>query len=89
MNYLMNKLKLVATGVVAIAFLMAVSLSSCGTKSTDNGEGTETVQDEEHPAAEQTTEMDSTMHEEEHPAGEEEHPSDSSEASGEEHPTDK
>jgi len=75
MTYLIKKLKLVATGILALAFFMTVSLSSCGTKS-DSSDDSEAV--EEHPAANDQA-MDSTK-EEEHPAGEgegEEHPSDS------------
>ena len=85
MNYLLNKLKLAGVGVLAMSFFMAVTLSSCGSKSDNNSsESTESVQEEAQPAADEAMEMDSTMHEEEHPAGEE-HPADSA-GGGDEHP---
>ncbi len=80
MKYLMNKLKLVGTGFLALSFFMAVTLSSCGTTGNqsdddDSAEATEQAEGtDEHPAGE-----------EEHPAGENEHPSDSTATEGE-HP---
>jgi hypothetical protein len=82
MKYLNEKLKLFSVGVIALSFLMAVTLSSCGVSSnySDDDEATEEVEEsaestDEHPAGE------------EHPAGDsdEEHPSDSTATAGE-HP---
>jgi hypothetical protein len=83
MKYLIEKFKMLSVGVMALSFLMAVTLSSCGTISndSDDDESTETVEEsaestEEHPAGDS----------EEHPAGDsEEHPSDST-AKEAEHP---
>ena len=79
MKHLIKKLKLVSVGVMALSFLMAVTLSSCGGSTSDysdDAEATEAVEEsaestEEHPAGE-------------HPAGDsEEHPSDSTATEGE------
>ena len=77
MKYLFNKLKLVGTGVMALSFLLAVSLSSCG--------GTSNYSDDDADADEATEQVEGTAESaEEHPAGEEEeHQSDSTAA---EHP---
>lgn len=83
MNYLTERLKSFTLGLVALLFVVAVSLSSCGGSSTqsadeDSSEATQEQVEatEEHPSDEAATEeeADSTATEEhEHPAGE--HPS--------------
>ena len=78
MIQILKKLKLVATGALALSFLMAVTLSSCDAKKESSDE-TEAV--EEHPASEEHPAA-----EEEHPTdGEHEHPSDSTATAGDEH----
>lgn len=69
MNYLLNKLKLIATGAIMLSFFMIATLSSCDIKSNSSDADTDVVEVEvveEHPAGD-----------EEQPAGDEEHPSDS------------
>ncbi len=79
MKYLLEKLKLASVSLLALSFLMAVTLSSCGTASNNEEEETEVVEEaaesgDEHPSGE-------------HPTGGDEHPSDSSSEGGE-HPAD-
>lgn len=87
MNYLTEKLKSFTLGLVALLFVVAVSLSSCGGSSShsadedaqDQVEATEEhpsdeAVEEEHPSSDEAeAPADSTATEEEHPAGE--HPS--------------
>lgn len=76
MKHLIKKLKLVSVGIMALSFLMAVTLSSCGGSTSDYSDDAEATEAVEEPA-------EST---EEHPAGDsEEHPSDST-ATETEHP---
>lgn len=80
MKYIVEKLKLLSVGVMALSFLMAVTLSSCGTGGSEAEEDdTEIVEEaeeagDEHPAGE-------------HPTSSDEHPADSSSEGGE-HPSD-
>ena len=80
MKNLIEKLKSLSAGILALSFLMAVSLSSCTTQSNDadDADATEATEQaegtDEHPAGE------------EHPTeGGDEHPSDST-ATEAEHP---
>ncbi len=91
MTYLLKKLKLVATGIMALSFMMTMALTSCDQKSKSSDDS-KTEKVDEHPATHDMA-HDSTKVEE-HPAGEEhssggdEHPSDKSEEKkSEEHPS--
>ena len=88
MKYLIEKTKSVSAIMLALFFVIAVSLSSCGTVTNDSDDSDETEATEqaegkdEHPAGEHPSgehpsndaEADSTATEGEHPEGE--HPED-------------
>ncbi len=80
MTFLKNKLKLAATGIMALSFFIAVALSSCDTKSKKDSKTTE-----EHPSASSEAHDSTSM--KEHPAGGE-HPSDDAKKKSDEHPSD-
>ena len=75
MTSLLKKFKLLTIGVMALTFMMAVTMSSCTTKESTEGTDVEVeVVEEEVPASE------------EHPEDSEEHPADSTESEHPEHP---
>lgn len=81
MNYLWSKIKSLASGLIILSFLVAISLGSCNTKKagSDSTEQ-EAVEQSEHPAGEEhpADSVGASSGSDEHPAGE--HPA------GEEHP---
>lgn len=86
MKIVFKQFKTLSAGLLAFSFLMAVTLSSCGTAtndSDDSDEATEQVEEsaaegDEHPSGEHPTG--------EHPTGGDEHPSDSTASEHPEHP---
>ena len=81
MKIVFKQFKTLSAGLLALSFLMAVTLSSCGTatnEADDSDEATEQVEEsategDEHPAGE-------------HPTSEDEHPADSTASEHPEHP---
>lgn len=79
MNYLIEKLKSLSAGVLALSFLLAISLSACtpATKeaadedadATEHVEGTAEETTDEHPSGGEhpTADEDTTATEDEHP----------------------
>ena len=96
MKYLLEKLKLFSVGLMALSFLMAVTLSSCGSTSqeSEGGDPTEEhAEDADEAATDDAKEDKDGDHPEgEHPEGDEkdsdhpegEHPTDSDEDEEEE-----
>jgi hypothetical protein len=83
MSYLVKKVKLITTAVMALSFIMAVTLSSCGSKdqSSDDSEvveehpaGDDAAATEEHPTDGEHAKMDSTAAEHPTDSASEEHP---------------
>lgn len=80
MKYLFGKLKSMPVAIMALSFLVAVTLSSCGgKKQSTEDEATGAPQEQvdstatEHPSGDEEAPADSTATEDEHPSGE--HPS--------------
>jgi hypothetical protein len=75
MMYLIKKLKLLTVSLVALSFLVAVSLSSCGGSASYSEDDAEAVE-----AVEESADSGEEHNDGDHPEGEEdgdEHPSDS------------